>query len=134
MDDEIWHVLCRDDKYYLQESEGAYDWVETKSPIYFLTVNNALLINMLIEDHIFSRQYVEQYPSDQWDGIVTSRDIALIVAMCHHVNIDDLELCRRDGKQFAMRLDEGVKEIFHFMYIDIPTKLKDIKDILGFEE
>ena len=131
-EDQIWHVICHKGFLFLQEVDGHFEWVKRSDQDieYRLTANNAMYINMMLENHVFSREYIINDPEDGWDGVCTSREIALMVAKCHNIDINDLELVRQDGERFPMRLSEGVIEVFNMLYVDIPRSIRDVYDIL----
>ncbi len=126
---EIWHVLTHDGL-YLQRVDDVFDWVDTDEPGYFLTANNGLMINMMLENHSFSQAYIRKYPEEEWDGILTSMEIALMAALCHSVSLDGLELVRLDGERYPMRLTEEVKQLLHLLYEVLDKQLSKLQQYI----
>lgn len=124
-----WHAICRKGFLYCQRDGDEYKWVKTKEPEYFITSNNAMLINVLLESHTFSKAYVEDYPEEDWDGILSPIDLAMVVSLCHNVSIDDLELVRIDGERYPIRLSDEAKEVFHVLYYVLGPMTKRLADV-----
>ena len=119
-------AICRDGTRYLQKHGSRYEWVTTKHPEYFLTRNDILLISITVEGDSYARAFIAEYNGQDWQGICTPLDIAVLVAACHKVPLADVKFVGDDGKTYDFYIEDGTSEVFRMIFETIPHGLSDI--------